>query len=77
MSMSYTMLTIMQHWYQFWERVCNAQDEQGRWFYKAGDTQLRFQCAELCSQDAFCQSFELKLLENGGFQCGLCETSKH
>ena len=67
------MSTVMEHRCQFFERVCDAQDEEGRWFYKTEDTQLRFQCAELCTQDALCKSFEVKVLENSRFQCGLMD----
>ena len=67
------MSTIMEHRYQFWERVCDAQDELGRWFYKAKDIQFHFQCAVLCTQDALCKSFEIKVIENSGFQCGLMD----
>ena len=67
------MSTIIEHRYQFFERVCDAQDEQGRWFYKTEDTKLSFQCAELCTQDVLCKSFEVKVIGNSKFQCGLMD----
>ena len=50
-----------------------AEDAPELHFYMTEDIQLLSQCAVLCTQDAFCESFEIKVIENSGFQCGLMD----
>ena len=63
--------TVVQ--YEYWEKVCDVEDAPELWFFMMEDIQLLSQCAVLCTQDALCQSFEIKVIENSGFQCGLMD----
>ena len=61
--------TVVQ--YEYWEKVFDVEDAPEHCFFMTEDIHLLSQCAVLCTQDALCQSFEKKVIENSGFQCGL------
>ena len=62
--------TIVQ--YEYWEKVCDVHDAPELYFYMMEDIQFA-QCAVLCTQDTLCQSFEINLIENSRFRCGLMD----
>ena len=63
--------TIVQ--YEYWEQVCDVDDAPELCLFMTEDIQLLSHCAVLCTQDALCESFEVKVIENIGFQCGLMD----